>query len=78
MLSASWCKLSLAALTPRNTLIIIIEDDSQDGADHVNSHRATDLLCWPLRQDARRREHPHSQPNVLRTIEDILGRSTST
>jgi hypothetical protein len=24
-----------------NTLIIIIEDDSQDGADHVDSHRAT-------------------------------------
>ncbi len=25
----------------KDTLLIIIEDDSQDGADHVDSHRAT-------------------------------------
>jgi len=56
-----------------NTLIIIIEDDSQDGADHVDSHRATTYLVGPYVRHNTVVSTRYSQPSVLRTIEDILG-----
>jgi DNA-binding beta-propeller fold protein YncE len=57
----------------KNTLIIVIEDDSQDGADHVNSHRATTYFVGPYVKTHAVVSTRYSQPNVLRTIEDILG-----
>ena len=56
-----------------NTLIIIIEDDSQDGADHVDSHRSTTYFVGPYVKQHAVVSTRYSQPNVLRTIEDILG-----
>ena len=56
-----------------DTLIIITEDDCQDGPDHVDSHRATAYFVGPyVKQGVVIRTH-YSQVNVLRTIEDILG-----
>lgn len=56
-----------------STLIIVTEDDCQDGPDHVNSHRATAYMAGPyLKRGAVVSTH-YSQVNVLRTIEDILG-----
>jgi len=55
------------------TAIFILEDDSQDGADHVDSHRSPLLIASPY---ARRGavDHTHySTVSVLRTIELILG-----
>jgi YVTN family beta-propeller protein len=57
----------------KDTLIIIIEDDSQDGADHVDSHRATTYVVGPYVKQHAVVSTPYSQRNVLRTIEDILG-----
>jgi YVTN family beta-propeller protein len=57
----------------KDTLIIIIEDDSQDGADHVDSHRATTYFIGPYVKTHAVVSTRYSQPNVLRTIEDILG-----
>jgi hypothetical protein len=57
----------------KDTLIIIIEDDSQDGADHVNSHRSTTYFVGPYVKQHAVVSTPYSQPNILRTIEDILG-----
>ncbi len=57
----------------KDTLIIIIEDDSQDGADHVDSHRATTYFIGPYVKTRAVVSTRYSQPNVLRTIEDILG-----
>jgi YVTN family beta-propeller protein len=57
----------------RDTLIIIIEDDSQDGADHVDSHRATTYFVGPYVKQHSVVSTRYSQPNVLRTIEDIFG-----
>jgi hypothetical protein len=54
-------------------LIIIIEDDCQDGADHVDSHRATTYFVGPYVKQQAVVSTPYSQPSVLRTIEDILG-----
>jgi sugar lactone lactonase YvrE len=56
-----------------DTLIIIIEDDSQDGADHVDSHRATTYFVGPYVKKHAVVSTRYSQRNVLRTIEDILG-----
>jgi hypothetical protein len=56
-----------------NTLIFIIEDDSQDGADHVDSHRATTYVVGPYVKKNTVVSTRYSQPSVLRTIEDILG-----
>ena len=57
----------------KDTLIIIIEDDSQDGADHVDSHRATTYFVGPYVRQHAVVSTSYSQRNVLRTIEDILG-----
>jgi YVTN family beta-propeller protein len=57
----------------KDTLIIIIEDDSQDGADHVDSHRATTYFVGPYVKQRAVVSARYSQPNVLRTIEDIFG-----
>jgi hypothetical protein len=54
-------------------LIFIIEDDSQDGADHVDSHRATTYVVGPYVKQHAVINTRYSQPNVLRTIEDVLG-----
>jgi DNA-binding beta-propeller fold protein YncE len=56
-----------------NTLIFIIEDDSQDGADHVDSHRSTTYVVGPYVKQHAVISTRYSQPSVLRTIEDILG-----
>ncbi|MDE1929253.1 MAG: hypothetical protein KGI36_18905, partial [Burkholderiales bacterium] len=56
-----------------NTLILITEDDCQDGPDHVDSHRATAYVVGPyVKQGAVVHRH-YSQVNALRTIEDLLG-----
>jgi len=57
----------------KDILIIIIEDDSQDGADHVDSHRATTYFVGPYVKRYAVVSTRYSQPNVLRTIEDIFG-----
>jgi DNA-binding beta-propeller fold protein YncE len=57
----------------KDTLIIIIEDDSQDGADHVDSHRATTYVVGPYVKKHAVVSTRYSQPSVLRTIEDIFG-----
>jgi YVTN family beta-propeller protein len=56
-----------------DTLIIAIEDDCQDGPDHVDSHRATTYLAGPYLKRGAVVSTAYSQINVLRTIEDVLG-----
>ena len=57
----------------KDTLIIITEDDCQDGPDHVNSHRATAYVVGPYVKKRAVVSTHYSQVNALRTIEDILG-----
>jgi len=56
-----------------DTLIIIIEDDCQDGADHVDSHRATTYFVGPYVKQHAVVSSRYSQTNLLRTVEDIFG-----
>jgi YVTN family beta-propeller protein len=57
-----------------DTLIVAIEDDVQDGPDHVDSHRGTIFFAGPyVKQGGEVVKTHYSQVNLLRTIEDILG-----
>ena len=56
-----------------NTLIMIIEDDCQDGADHVDSHRATAYVVGPYVKQSAIVSTRYNQVNMLRTIEEIFG-----
>jgi YVTN family beta-propeller protein len=55
------------------TLIIITEDDCQDGPDHVDSHRATAYVVGPYVKQSAVVSTRFGQVNAVRTIEDILG-----
>src|SRR5262249_55318865 len=56
-----------------DTLIIVTEDDVQDGPDHVDSHRGPALVIGPYVKHGAVVSTHYSQVNALRTIEDILG-----
>jgi hypothetical protein len=56
-----------------DTLFIVIEDDVQDGPDHVDSHRGTAFVVGPYVKKGVVVRTRYSQVNALRTIEDILG-----
>jgi hypothetical protein len=55
-----------------DTLIFILEDDSQDGADHVDSHRSTCYVIGPYVKHGAVVSEKYTTVNLLRTIEDIL------
>ncbi len=57
----------------KDTLIIVTEDDVQDGPDHVDSHRGPALVIGPYVKQGVVVSTRYNQVNVLRTIEDILG-----
>ena len=37
----------------KDTLIFVIEDDAQNGPDHVDAHRSLALHCWAVCETAR-------------------------
>jgi hypothetical protein len=55
-----------------NTLIIILEDDAQDGADHVDGHRSIVFVAGPYVRHGAVVSNRYTTVNVIRTIEDIL------
>jgi hypothetical protein len=61
----------------KDSLIIISEDDAQDGVDHVDGHRSPGYLVSPYvvqSQGTPVANHTaFTQVNVTRTIEQILG-----
>jgi YVTN family beta-propeller protein len=56
-----------------NTLIFVIEDDSQDGGDHVDSHRSVAFVIGPYVKQKAVVSAPYTTLSMLRTIEEILG-----
>ena len=56
-----------------DTLIFVIEDDAQDGADHVDAHRSTAFVIGPYVKQHAVISHSYNTVNMVRTIEDILG-----
>ena len=57
----------------KDSAIFVVEDDSQDGADHVDGHRAPVQVISPWAQHGKVVNTYYSQINMVRTIEQILG-----
>ncbi|MGN6608710.1 MAG: phosphoesterase [Jatrophihabitans sp.] len=57
----------------KQSAIFIAEDDSQDGADHVDGHRAPVQIISPWAQHGVVDDTYYSQINMVRTIQQILG-----
>ena len=56
-----------------DTLVFVVEDDAQDGPDHVDAHRSLAFVVGPyVRQNALVSER-YTTVHVLKTIEDVLG-----
>ncbi len=56
-----------------STAMFIIEDDAQNGPDHVDSHRSPALVVSPYLKRGVVDSTMYNQTSVLRTIELILG-----
>jgi len=57
----------------KDSAIFVLEDDSQDGADHVDGHRAPIQVISPWAQHGKVINTYYSQISAVRTIEQILG-----
>ena len=56
-----------------NTLIFVIEDDAQDGPDHVSAHRSIALVLGPYVKQGVVVSTPYNTVSMVKTIEEILG-----
>jgi YVTN family beta-propeller protein len=56
-----------------STAIFVVEDDAQDGADHVDTHRTVAQVISPYSQIGTVDSHLYSTVSMLRTIELIVG-----
>jgi hypothetical protein len=56
-----------------NTLIFIIEDDSQDSGDHVDSHRTIAFVAGAYVKQGALVSTQYNTINFVRTIEEVLG-----
>ena len=56
----------------KSTVVFVLEDDAQDGPDHVDSHRSPLLVISPY-NGGRVTHRFANTTDVLATIEDILG-----
>ncbi|MGE5419059.1 MAG: bifunctional YncE family protein/alkaline phosphatase family protein [Chloroflexota bacterium] len=56
-----------------NTVIFVVEDDSQNGWDHVSAYRTVALVISPYSRLGTVNHNYYTQPSMVRTIEQILG-----
>jgi YVTN family beta-propeller protein len=57
----------------KNTLILVTEDDSQAGWDHVSAYRTVGMVISPYSRTGAVNHTNYNQPSMVRTIEQILG-----
>ena len=57
----------------KSSAVFVVEDDSQNGVDHVDGHRNVTLVASPYVKKGAVVHDYYSQLNVTRTIEQILG-----
>jgi YVTN family beta-propeller protein len=57
----------------KSSAVFVVEDDSQNGVDHVDGHRNVTLVASPYVRKGAVVHDYYSQLNVTRTIEQILG-----
>ena len=56
-----------------STLIFVVEDDAQNGADHVDARRSVALIVGPYVREGALVSTRYTTINILRTIEAVLG-----
>jgi YVTN family beta-propeller protein len=56
-----------------NTVIFVVEDDSQSGWDHVSAYRTVALVISPYSRLKKTVHSYYTQPSMVRTIEQMLG-----
>ena len=57
----------------KDTLIVVVEDDAQDGPDHVDAHRSIAFLAGPYVKQGAVVSHRYTTVDLVRTIETLLG-----
>jgi DNA-binding beta-propeller fold protein YncE len=57
----------------KETAVFVIEDDTQNGPDHVDAHRSVALVVSPYTKRKFVDSHLYSTTSMLRTMELILG-----
>ncbi len=57
----------------KDTLVFVIEDDAQDGPDHVDAHRSIAFVAGPYVKQGAVVSHRYATVDLVRTIEVILG-----
>jgi len=57
----------------KSTLIFIVEDDAQDGPDHIDAHRSIALVAGPYVKQGQLVSERYTTVSMIRTIEEILG-----
>jgi YVTN family beta-propeller protein len=57
----------------KSSAVFVVEDDSQNGADHVDGHRGPLLVASPYAKQGVVDSTYYTQLNVVKTIEQILG-----
>ena len=57
----------------KSSVVFIVEDDAQNGPDHVDAHRSPVFLAGPYVKRSSLDHTSYSTSSVLRTIELILG-----
>lgn len=65
-------KIANSPLYKNNTLIFVVEDDAQDGGDHIDSHRTTAYVAGAYVRDAVV-STAYTTLDFVRTIEEVLG-----
>ncbi|MBI3840092.1 MAG: beta-propeller fold lactonase family protein [Planctomycetia bacterium] len=62
----------------KDTAIFVIEDDAQNGSDHVDAHRTVALVVSPYARRHHVDSNMYSTASMLRTMELILGLNPMT
>lgn len=57
----------------KETAIFVVEDDAQNGPDHVDAHRTVAMVISPFAKRGAVDSTPYSTSSMLRTMELILG-----
>jgi YVTN family beta-propeller protein len=56
-----------------NTLVFVVEDDAQNGADHVDGHRSIAFIVGPYVKQGAVVSKQYTTVSLVRTIKDVLG-----
>jgi YVTN family beta-propeller protein len=57
----------------KSSAVFVLEDDTQNGADHVDGHRGPLLIASPYAKRGLIDDTYYTQLNVVRTVEQMLG-----